>query len=810
MESIAHIREKDGKIQSVEEHLHEVRELSENFGNKLGVKHITGLAGMLHDLGKFSQEFVTYIKKAVYNPENAPKRGSVDHSTAGGKLLFNILHVGKKELYGKLLAEIVGNAIISHHSYLHDYLSPTRVDSPFIKRVREKKVTNYIQTEKMFFERVMSKDAFKDYVNQAIEELKHYLYKTDSNSLYFNVTFLTKFVFSCLIDADRLNTRFFMNAKHNDYKNELHVQQLFEEFYNRLLLKLKELEEENTSQSKINILRKEMSERCEEFSEKPTGIYTLSIPTGGGKTLASFRYALSHALKYDKKRIIYVVPYTTIIEQNANTIRDIIQSNEHLLEHHSNVLNDVTEGDLYAKERNKKVLLAKDNWDIPIIFTTMVQFLNVLFKNSTQNIRRLHNLAESVIIFDEIQKVPVHSISLFNRAVNFLSKFGDSSVLLCTATQPALEHVEHYLDIEHEDHEVIDNLPEVSKDFKRVEIVDLATEKRFDQNALTKFIQEEIECKTSVLIILNTKSVVRDLYKTLKKQIHNEISLYHLSTSMCAAHRTDVLEKVRRDLKKKRKVICISTQLIEAGVDISFESVIRSLAGLDSLAQAAGRCNRHGEFGIRQVFVIDYKEEKLTNLKEIKHGKEITKRMLIDLKQDPGAHGGYLLSQQAMEFYFLNFYKKLEYELDYPIPNLGTNHSKLLGGSTEENELIRSYYKKWKERFPLVLANSYRTSAENFKVIENPTTSVLVPYEKGEDFISLFNSFGKIEDLSYELKQSQHYIVNLYDYEIEELKMNRQIVSLQDGLILALKEGAYDEEYGVEIKGDLPLSFHYL
>jgi len=810
LSSIAHIREKDGHIQTVEEHLREVKTLAEQFGEKIGVKYIAGLAGMLHDVGKYSNEFTNYIKKAVYDSENAPKRGSVDHATAGGRLIYLHFQHKKASIFEKLLAEIVGNVIISHHSYLHDFLSPEDISSPYLKRIYHKELNYFEQTKEKFFEKVISKRSFNVYIEKAVEELKVFLKNVKHDELEFQIMFLTKFIFSCLIDADRTNTRQFVEEENpmNLAEKDQKIDSLFTDYYEKLINRLKEFKDSSIADSEINKLRTEMSEQCDEFAKKSSNIYTLSIPTGGGKTLASFRYALKHAKQYQKERIIYVVPYTTIIEQNAEEVREIIRDDINVLEHHSNViLDDFNEEDMYTSAVRRQQMLAKDNWDVPIIFTTMVQFLNVFYAHGSSNIRRLHNLANSVIIFDEVQKVPTHCISLFNRALNFLSHKAKSSILLCTATQPALNYVEHQLNLPLEA-EIVEDLPKIVHAFKRVEIVDKATGESYTNQKLTQFIEQQLEEKNSILVILNTKSVVRDLYKQIKNEKKNDVFLFHLSTSMCAAHRNDILEKMRKYLKEDYKVVCLSTQLIEAGVDISFDCVIRSLSGLDSIAQAAGRCNRHGEASIREVYVIDHEEENLSRLKEIEQGKEITKKLLVDLKHNPQAYDGYLLSPIALERYFQEFYEMLNHQLNYPLAKLDADMSFLLGGQKQNNSNYIAYEKKWNEKYPLVLANSYRTSAKHFQVIKDQTTSVLVPYKEGKEYIATFNSFERLDDLSTPLKQSQHYTVNLYDHELETLKANGHLHSLMEGMIFALDEGAYDDEYGVDLEGDVSLDLN--
>lgn len=802
MHYIAHIRESDHKEQTVEEHLREVKELAESFGIKLGVKHIAGLAGMLHDMGKYTDKFRNYILEAVNNPDAPPRRGSVNHSTAGGKLLYQLFHTNNIQREKGILAEVVGNAIISHHSYLHDFLGPD-LKSAYLKRVRDDEPDEYESTAPRFFECVMSETDFRQYVDCATEELRVYLDRESSASSEMKLMFLTKFIFSALIDADRTNTRLFEENK--TIEPELDHAKLFANYYEELMLEISTFADHSTSQSTINRLRGEMSEQCDDYAGRPSGIYTLSIPTGGGKTLASLRYALKHAMAYQKKHIIYVVPYTTIIEQNAAEVRRILKDDANILEHHSNVVEDANEDDEASDGRinvQQKLKLAKDNWDSPIIFTTMVQFLNVFYAKGSRNIRRLHNLTESVIIFDEVQKVPVPCVSLFNEAVNFLRTYGHSSIVLCTATQPALDYVEHKLNI-HADAEIIDNLVQVVDEFKRVEVIDRATNELFNNDQLCQFVMERINTVQSSLIILNTKSVVKKLYQQLKTTVSDDVSVYHLSTSMCAAHRNVLLQEIRTHLKNRDKIICVSTQLIEAGVDVSFECVIRSLAGLDSIAQAAGRCNRHGENKMQQVYVIDHAEENLKHLNEIRIGKEISRKILVDLKKDDSSYGGHILSLKAMNKYFKEFYTKFNADLDYSIKSSGKKMVELLFASPKENTYYQAYYSKFEERLPLFLANSYRTAAEHFHVIDNLTTAVIVPYGKeGKDVIAELNRDYGIENLSKLLRRAQQYSINLFKYERDQLDRNGGLVSCLEGKVIVLKEGSYSMEFGLDLDND--------
>jgi len=772
VEFIAHVRSDDQVIQSVRQHLVDAKILAEDWGRPLGLSNVCGLAALLHDMGKYSDAFQHYIRRAVSGEK--VKRGEVDHATAGGRLLFDTL---KGKSSKQLLAEIVSNAIISHHGNLHDYVQGE--DSPFLQRVEVKTLEEYEVCKQRFFDEVISEVDFNDYVEVAHRQLWSYLKRIGATVP--NSSFLTKLIFSILIDADRTNTRQFEENKIDSgltdyltvYKGRL------EQHITRL----------STSSivSPINALRQKMSEQAMHHAKQPSGIYTLSIPTGGGKTLASLRYALHHAIHYQKRRIIYVVPFTTIIEQNAQVARAVLKTNE-IVEHHSNVvqLDDVSEDEMNLQS---KLNLAKDNWDAPIIFTTMVQYLNTFYAKGNRNTRRLHHLSEAIVIFDEVQKVPTKCVSLFNESLNFLKNGLSSSVILCTATQPALDFVKHRLT---SDGEMIQDLPVVVEAFKRTEIEVLSD--GFDTDRLGLFVQDKVITNQSVLIILNTKTVVRRLYESLKASF-SEDEVYHLSTSMCAAHRKYILEKINKRLDTGKRVICISTQLIEAGVDVSFQCVIRSFAGLDSIAQAAGRCNRHGEVERRTVYLIDHIEESVSKLTDIAKGQEIVKRLVVDLERDSTAYGGELLSPLAMRRYFQEFYQLREVDLDYPVKGSTETLAPMLFEGTKNRHRISDT--------PLLLVARHRTVADNFHVIEQLTDDVLVPYgDKGKELIALLNGDVNWEDARKWLKESQQYTISIYNHERQALEQSGGIVSLLDGRLLVLQPTAYDEQYGLNLSQD--------
>ncbi len=790
---IAHVRKKDGEKQLLKDHLTESAELSGNWGKQIGLEQTCYLAGLLHDAGKYSDQFQEYLSQAVIDP-NSVTRGSVDHSTAGGKLLFDFCHTDNQDLFSMILAEVVGDAIISHHSSqgLQDFLPPEgEAKSDYLERVALKEIEEYDAIKRHFFEEVLSETALKEKIQQAQAEIKK-LYKPDEKvTMKQNSTFfLLKFVYSCLLDADRTNTMLF---EENRIFEPHHNHELINSYSQLLEEKIHSFQ----ADTPINKLRGQMSEQCKTFAERKTGIYTLSIPTGGGKTLASLRFALNHAVKHGKERVIYVVPFTTIIEQNVATVKKILRDEENILEHHSNIFNE-TEKTIGQEEVERKQALLKDNWEAPIIFTTMVQFLNTIYNKGTRNPRRFHNLTNAVLIFDETQGVPTNCTYLFNECLNFLKNYGDTTSVLCTATQPALEYVGRKL-LKEKNGEMIADLSEVEKEFKRVEIIDKTKPEAWLTEELAELCQTVLAEKNSLLIILNTKSAVLKLYQYMKEHALVDVHLYHLSTSMCAAHRKKLLKEIREKLENKERMLCITTQLIEAGVDISFQSVIRAVAGLDSIAQAAGRCNRNGEEKQQKVYLVNpaLELEKLDKLPEIAQGKEITMQILREQKENAEGDND-LLSHINQSIYFKRYYQKFEHKLGYPVKGKHLILFDLIGKN--QNTVLN--FNRSRGFVPsLMFTSSPKTVGKYFEVIDSPTTSVLVPYEEGSELIADLNGELKPEAYAPTLKQAQQYTVNLFQNQLAELQKNGLVYPLLNGDILALEKKAYSDEFGVDLAG---------
>ena len=813
MDYIAHFKENSDEEQLLKDHLLSVAKLCGNFGKNLGLYNCCYLTGLLHDMGKYSDKFQRYIRLAKENSDKAV-RGSVDHSTAGGKLIAELCAKDSRNQYKQVVAELVGNSIISHHSSLglQNFVNPGdnyKKPSDYLYRVNEKLeqekfLEDYEQAKVRCFEDLCSFVKLENLLEQAANEIKKLLVNKPKQADMF---FIAKFVYSCLIDADRTNTRIFEENSDEDGMNNTsdflnHYYQIFEK-YNQNFAKMK--------QTVINQLRVQMSNQCFEFSTKETGTYTLSIPTGGGKTLSGFRFSLRHANIHHKQRIVYVAPFMTILEQNAGIIKEILKDDENIIEHHSNIWNeDIIDDEKHENELlEKKQELLRDNWDAPIVFTTMVQFLETIYAKGTRRIRRFHNLMNAVLIFDEVQSVPIHCVNMFVDFVNFSSKIGKTTNILCTATQPGVEHLcKKRRLVLRENSEMIDNLDMVQESFKRVEIIDQTDKGRnsWDLDEVADFSRNILCEQDSLLIILNTKSIVRELYKKFDL---DDYELFHLSTSMCAAHRKEILKNIKKVLKVgKKKVLCVTTQLIEAGVDISFQNVIRSMAGLDSIAQAAGRCNRSGEFESGQVYLINLKDgiEKLDNLPTIKNGKETTKGILRD-----GYTDYELLTRSAMDSYFKEHYIRFKHEMKYLVKGKDFTLRSLIDYQKDESDEINSL---WDDKGRLgvqpeiTIRSSAKTIAKHFKVIDSPTKSVIVPYsEKGKELIATLNGNISLSDLNAILNKAQHYIVNLFEWEFDQMCKNQGIYSLGNSNnfteeIYAVQSNFYDDKYGLDINGE--------
>lgn len=783
---IAHISKDGAREESCVQHCEEVSKLCGAYAGEVGLRATGELIGILHDGGKFTQGFEKYIRYAVAHPEEHHK--GPDHSTMGMKLAITL---AKPEDGGQMrfAAELAAAVIGGHHGGLGDLLDPCG-RSPFAERLEKAQERNYDEACRNYFASCRTKEQLRGLLEQSAKELYAFAVKMQKADLRmcFSYGLLVKYLFSCLIDADRYATACFMQGRPCVYQERPRTD--WDVYISKMEEYLKTLSggrKPNASGSEmLNKLRQEISDHCKQAADCAGGIYQLSCPTGSGKTLASFRFALHHAQKWGKRRIFYIIPYITILDQTERAIKNAVGTElaDEILPLHSAVVYDG------ADEEHK---LLTERMDAPVVLTTMVRFLDTFFAGGTQNLRPIHHFTDAVILFDEVQTLPVNCVNLFNCLLEFLTHACGATVVLCTATQPLLDRVEKpalpvRLTVPAE-------LSGCGEDafalFRRVNIEPACIKGGYTEQQLAQRIADAAQENGSALAVMNTKSAARVLYDEVKKLCGDEFSVYYLSTSLCPAHRKRLLEEINQKLPGK--VIVVSTQLIEAGVDVSFHCAFRSLAGLDSIIQTAGRCNRHSETDRRPVYIVNPCFENLGTLEDIRRGRDCTQRILGWCEKQPERYGGDLLSPSAMEEYYrLYFYEQKE-QMVYRMPKLNKSMMELL---TENGCSAAEYQNVTARPFPYPLRQSFATAGKAFCAIDQNTISVIVPYQEGKQIIAALGgeqkSLGETKKL---LRKAQEYSVNLYENGLRRL--GNAVRPLKEAGAFALAEGYYSECFGV-------------
>jgi CRISPR-associated endonuclease/helicase Cas3 len=764
------------EFQTLNEHLSDVANLAYNYAKGINAEKIAMLAGLLHDLGKATVAFQKYLQEGG-------ERGSVIHALQGA-ILSCIRDLKKEDMP---LREVLALIISGHHNGINDGCSVDGTEI-FLEKLKRKDKLELCYGEVLDNIKIDIIDSLFEQANTQMLNIIKTISQSYNNrqSAYFALGLFVKYIFSCLIDADRLDA--YMFDVDNEYKETAPDWTCLKNVFEENIIK-------KQNDSVISDIRKDISQKCKEAAKKESGIYQLSVPTGGGKTLSSLRFALHHCIEYNKKRIIYVIPYLSIIEQTSKSICSILnlsEKNEILLEDHSNII--ISDDD----EKSEIRKLAASRWNNPIIITTMVQFLETLMSSRASRLRKFHNMSDAVIIFDEIQSLPIKCIHLFNESISFLSKICNSTILLCTATQPLLAKTERNNLLLSSKPDLIENVDNYFKELNRTKII-YENEKNIEE--LSDFIFRKAESNGNCLAILNTKKEAKEIYLNLvKKNTKKEFILYHLSTAMCPKHRADVLENIKKNLENK-KIICITTQLIEAGVDISFRCVIRSLAGLDSVMQAAGRCNRNGESSLpKDVYVVSLKDENLDRLYDIKIGKEIAARVI---RENVDAD---LLDKTVMDKFYSYYFFARKGEMDFST-NEGTTIYEMLSDNSVGKE---NYKNRNNKECPGFILQAFDTAGKAFSVISNNTTNVVVKYKTSikliEKLLSLLEhrkNFNTKEILSL-IKELGKYSVGLYQWEIDKLMQQGAIIISDDDLgIKILNENFYSDETGVIF--DMPL-----
>lgn len=770
----AHIREYDNALQTVEEHCKNVAKYAAQFGGQVKMERLAALSGLLHDMGKLSDDFEEYIHGSTEF-----SRGSIDHCFAGARYL---LETTRGDVSMQRTACLLGRVILSHHG-LHDwitedckdyYLYRTGKDDRYAQIAENFKGLSYSGEIKTLLEAAEKEyEEIRASMKRLVTEMALPDSRSKNKALAFYYGMTERLLTSMLIDADRTDTAQFMSGAAEE--KEVDAASLWEQMNMKLQDKLSTF----TDRGRIAMQRKSISERCYEFAKSEVGCCKLVVPTGGGKTLSSLRFAIEYCRRHGKKRIIYVAPFLSILEQNSDEIRSVA-GDEAFLEHHSDAAFKMEQS---GGEELQNYELHCERWNSPVIATTMVQFLNTLFSDKTSSVRRMHRLCDSVIIIDEIQSLPIKCVWLFDLAINYLTRICGAAVVLCSATQPQFEKLKGY-PLLIDESSMTGDITEDLEVFKRTEIINLVTSGGITFQETARLCADKQKEYTSLLAIVNTKSAAKALYQQIRRI--TDVETVHLSTNMCPQHRRETIKFLRQKLKNNEPVICVSTQLIEAGVDVSFGCVVRSLAGMDSAAQAAGRCNRHGEKGrICPVYLVNLSEEKLVGLSDIQSAQDVSRDLLGGVTDDTD-----MLGVEFMAKYFDKFYGENKDKLGFPIKQPRTDLVELLSLDSERSTVCG-------RRQPDMTSQAFKTAGQNFSVIDEFGSGVIAPYnDEAKQLIAQLNEFHTPTQVNVLMRKAQQYMVNVNNRKLNELSSLGAVFALKSG-VYALDERYYGSEYGM-------------
>ncbi|HPV42958.1 MAG TPA: CRISPR-associated helicase Cas3' [Spirochaetota bacterium] len=688
-------------------HLKETADLAASFANSDGYASIFRLAGYLHDLGKYQPAFQKYLREGG-------RRGSVPHASWGAA--YSLM----------LKNQEIAFAIDGHHKGLPDRSDAQMDLAPF----RNGDIPELDDVIKAFH-----KDNF-------IEENQLQVSMPSLTAL--NREMFVRYLFSALTDADWLNAEKACNPELSLKREHLTIE------YDDLITKIEKYINNRSKEGELNTLRNKAREFALARAHMPTGFYSMNLPTGMGKTLASISWALEHANHNSLKRIIIVLPYINIIDQTAHILKDIL-GEEYVLEHHSGIGEELS---IPEDERNSDYgkRLACENWDCPIIVTTTVQFFESIFSNKPSKCRKIHNIAESVVIFDEVQSLPKEIIIPTLTMLENMLFVMRTSFLFCTATLPAFEKRKSFDGIESIT-SLVDNPDELFQKTRRVEYLAV---NHYEPVDFTEIINLAENQHCSVLSVFNTKKSALEFYKHARGN-RSWKKHYHLSTGMCPIHRKRVIKNIRQDLSDKNAIFVSSTQLIEAGVDFDFPCVFREIAPLESIIQAAGRCNREGSLGeYGKVFLFCLSDAGMPD----KQYRTATWFALDMIKENPDS-----LYEHS---FFHEYYEKL----------VGL----FIDGDVRK-------INKSRENF------DFKTVSEAFKIIDKATKGLFI-YNYDDESRKFIDDIQRKQYLSRDdFRNMQRYTVQVYDNFIFENK--DFIVETHHGILIWY--GGYDEKYGISV-----------
>jgi CRISPR-associated endonuclease/helicase Cas3 len=760
---IAHIKESSNGwiFQSLEDHLKGTASLAENFAKEFGSDDWAKIAGLYHDLGKFLPEWQQYIRlvSGYEGKENESKTNyRINHSSLGAILNYDQL----KQI--QPIARILSYVIAGHHAGLSDWY-PDKAGGDLQNRIFENNSEQLSQAELKELKKIEAAKPFLS-ISPAKSPPPGYVSKKQIDTEHYHLWI--RMLFSCLVDADYLDTELFMSPKISQNRGNYPKLSELNERLNHYL------EEKNrkSHDTLVNRNRQQVLNMCRNKAKLRPGFFSLTVPTGGGKTLSSMAFALEHSLEYDKKRVIMAIPYTSIIEQSAKVYKfgtdddemimeikktgKVLFGEESVVEHHSNL-----DPDMETPENR----LATENWDAPIVVTTNVQLFESLFSCRSSSCRKLHNLVNSVIILDEAQMLPPEYLKPILSGLKGLVQQYSVSVVLCTATQPSLKGSigsgNNIIQGLENCREIIDDPAALNQSFNRVNISFPENMQKPDnwENIAKQVIEYE-----KVLCIVNTRKDCRELHSLMPE------GTIQLSALMCGEERSHIISNIKKKLATKEPLRVISTQLVEAGVDIDFPVIFRAMAGLDSIAQAAGRCNREGKI-IEKGEVIVFNPPKPAPPGLLRKGEDATKTLMSQRNINE-------LTPELFDEYFKKFFGSVN---DFDKPRF--------------RERLVSEADEFKFQF--------RTFSEDFNLIDNATQKGIIIWFEGESG----NSLDLIEELRRDgpsrrlLRKMQRFTVNVPVRVFEKLRVmgyledvNGYFVQAADGLYKPGKGLIYQEE----------------
>lgn len=710
MEYYAHVSNDGLRYQTVAEHLKGTASLCRAFAAVFDAGEYGELAGLAHDMGKCTEGFQNRLL------HDGPK---VDHATAGA------LCCDKLNFFAAV-------CVAGHHTGLPDVGNQkmdASSDSTFFGKMKR-------GTEQHYLEQCGESGVVLPPMSRSVLPVKSNL----------QASFWIRMLYSCLVDADFLDTEVFMDGDRGrgGYDD-----------MGTLLARLEAyIAPWRNPKTELNRLRCEILNTCMEAGSKPKGVYTLTVPTGGGKTVASLAFALRHAAAHGMQRVIYVIPYTSIIEQNAQVFRDILGEGN-VLEHHTNISFDLSDG---APPEEVRRALATENWDMPVVVTTAVQLFESLYANRSSKCRKLHNLANSVIIFDEAQMLPLPHLRPCVAAMASLAEQFHSTVVLCTATQPSLDDLLRTYAPSCPVTELCPQTAELHDRFRRVKFRQAGT---LTDEALA----EQLSGQEQVLCIVNSRKAAQTVFARLPKE-----GSFHLSTLMVPAQRQALLNEIRRRLKEGLPCRVVSTSLIEAGVDVDFPVVYRELAGLDSVLQAAGRCNREGKRPAEESIVSVFERTELPPL--LFRTAVGAAREALAGDRDPGA-------PETMDRYFRSL-------------------RDLTGDAIDKQRVVESF-----EKGIAGCGLPFRTVAEKFHLIDQNTYTVYIPFEEGKALLEQLQTQGGTRELYRKLGR---YAVSVYEQHFQALYVAgalltaKEVSALDPDSAILSDMDLYDETMGLSLE----------